>query len=92
MKTQLTLYATVFSVDGACPPAFMSFITLLCPVQLVTAFMCEKEPFKAKYLQRAFPSVKAIFSDMNDLPRGKAHDVVSDKQLPVPEVSQPLPI
>lgn len=56
-------------------------------LQFVTAFMCEKEPWKAKYLRAAFPSVKAIFSDMNELHRGKAHDFLSGTIVKVPKVS-----
>lgn len=50
--------------------------------------MCERETWKAKWLAQAFPSVKAVFSDMKDLRKKEAHDFISDKKMAVPPVSK----
>ena len=40
------------------------------------------------YLKKAFPDVKFIFSDMRDLSREKAHDVLTNKIQDVPEAAR----
>ena len=59
-------------------------------MQLVTAFMCETKPYKAKFLSEAFPSVPIVFEDMCELWKGKGRDWLTKKIVDVPKVSQPV--
>lgn len=46
--------------------------------------MCECVEWKIAYLKRAFPAVGAIFTDLQDLGKGQAHDAVSGHVVKVP--------
>ena len=52
--------------------------------QMTVAFQCEREPWKAKLLAKAFHS-PIVFSDMMELPKGKGHDHISGVAQPVPQ-------
>ena len=57
-------------------------------LQFNVQFLCECVPAKIDYLKKAFPDVKFIFSDMRDLSREKAHDVLTNKIQDVPEAAR----
>ena len=57
-------------------------------LQFDLQFLCECVPAKIEYLKKAFPEVKFIFSDMQDLPREKAHNVLTNKIQDVPEAAR----
>lgn len=58
-------------------------VTATCQLEVV--FMCEKESWKIKYLQKAFPDTPLVFDDMTRLGSGRAFDTRSKTVKDVPK-------
>ena len=68
------------------------FVFNLYSAQFTISFMCEKEPWKANYLQKAHPGVKVLFRDMKDLAHKTAYDVISGAKVPIPPATGLVPV
>ena len=71
-------------------PGVFTIIFHFAALQFYTAFMCEREVWKANYLIKAHPSVKFLFRDMQELHKGEAFDVISGGKVNVPFATWPI--